>query len=123
MNETGKKLVENFSKKRPKLFNNALKSDISSDKKGIYYLWGLIGCVLGFGDNIEDSAKKILKYANEAMTKKGPRIDYKLEGNNLNPLWAIRTAMSFNLAGVDNYLISYGVIESFAEFLSIHMNK
>jgi hypothetical protein len=118
MNETGKKLVENFSKKRPELFNNALKSDISSDKKGIYYLWGLIGCVLGFGDNIEDSAKKILKYANEAMTKKGPRIDYKLESNNLNPLWAIRTAMSFNLAGVDNYLISYGVIESFAEFLS-----
>jgi hypothetical protein len=118
MNDSGKKLIENFSKKRPELFDNALKSDISSDKKGIYYLWGLIGCVLGFSDNIEESAKKVLKYANEAMTKKGPRIDYKLEGNNLNPLWAIRTAMSFNLAGVDNYLISYGIIESFAEFLS-----
>jgi len=26
--------------------------------------------------------------------------------------------MSFNLAGVDNYLLSYGVVESFAEFLS-----
>ncbi|MEO1923492.1 MAG: hypothetical protein ABGX25_03110 [Nautiliaceae bacterium] len=118
MNETGKKLIENFSKKRPELFEKALNADIKSNKKGIYYLWGLIGSVLGFADNVEESAAKLLKYANEAMTKKGPRIDYKLESNNLNPLWAIRTAMSFNLAGVDNYLISYGVIESFAEFLS-----
>jgi len=118
MNETGKKLIENFSKKRPELFEKALNADIESPKKGIYYLWGLIGCVLGFDDNIKGAAEKLLKFANEAMTKKGPRIDYKLESNNLNPLWAIRTAMSFNLAGVDNYLISYGVIESFAEFLS-----
>jgi hypothetical protein len=118
MNETGKKLVSNFSQKRPELFENALKADISSDKKGIFYLWGLIGIVLGLDNNIKNAAQKLLKYANEAMTKKGPRIDYKLESNNLNPLWAIRTAMSFNLAGVDNYLLSYGVVESFAEFLS-----
>ncbi|WP_456470224.1 hypothetical protein [Caminibacter sp.] len=118
MNETGKKLIENFSKKRPELFEKALNVNIKNNKKGIYYLWGLIGIVLGFADNVEEAAIKLLKYANEAMTKKGPRIDYKLEGNNLNPLWTIRTAMSFNLAGVDNYLISYGVIESFAEFLS-----
>jgi hypothetical protein len=118
MNETGKKLIENFSKKAPNLFENALNSDISTSKNGIFYLWGLIGIVLGFGKNIEEAAKKLLKYANEAMTKKGPRIDYKVENNELNPLWAIRTAMSFHLAGVDNYLLSYGVIESFAEFLS-----
>ena len=118
MNETGKKLIANFSKKEPELFENALKADISTDKTGIYYLWGLIGTVLGFGNNIDESAEKLLKYANEAMTKKGPRIDYKVENNELNPLWAIRTAMSFHLAGIDDYLLSYGVIESFAEFLS-----
>jgi hypothetical protein len=33
-------------------------------------------------------------------------------------LWAIRTAISFKLAGVDDNLICYGVIESFAEFLN-----
>jgi len=118
MNETGPKLIKNFKEKRPELFENALNADISSDKKGIYYLWGLIGIVLGLAQNIDDGFEAILKYSNEAMTKKGPRIDYKMEGNNLNPLWAIRTAMSFNLAGVDNYLLSYGVVESFAEFLS-----
>jgi hypothetical protein len=41
-----------------------------------------------------------------------------MDGKNLNPLWAIRTAMSFKLAGVDDFLISFGVIESFAEFLN-----
>ncbi len=118
MNDTGKKLVSNFKNKRNELFVNALNADISSSTNGIYYLWGLIGNVLGFGNDIKTSAEMLLKYANEAMTKKGPRIDYKVQNNILDPLWAIRTAMSFNLAGVDDYLISFGVIESFAEFLS-----
>ncbi len=118
MNESGAKLIKNFKEKRDNLFLNAINCDIKSEKKGIYYLWGLIGIVLGLGKNIDEGFKAILKYSSEAMAKKGPRIDYKMSDNNLNPLWAIRTAMSFNLAGVDDYLISFGVIESFAEFLS-----
>ena len=118
MNETGKKLIKNFKEKRANLFENALNSDIKSNKKGIYYIWGLIGIILGEAKNIDEGYSAILKLSTEAMTKKGPRIDYKMDKNNLNPLWAIRTAMSFNLAGVDNYLLSYGVVESFAEFLS-----
>ncbi len=118
MNESGKKLVENFVNKRASLFNHAISCDISSKSKGIYYLWGLVGILLGLGDDVESGVRELLKRANEAMTKKGPRIDYKFDGNNLNPLWTIRTAMSFNLAGVDEYLLSYGVVESFAEFLS-----
>jgi hypothetical protein len=74
--------------------------------------------LLGFGDNIDEGFNGILKYANSAMTKKGPRIDYKMKDKNLDPLWAVRTVMSFKLAGVDDYLLSFGVIESFAEFLT-----
>jgi len=118
LDETGKKLIQNFSKREPELLNNALNSDIKTDYKGIYFVWGLIGCVLGFGNNIENSAKKLLELANDALTKKGPRIDYKLKDKNLDATWAIRTAMSFKLAGVDDNLIAYGVIESFAEFLN-----
>ena len=118
LDESGKKLIKNFSTKEPKLFENALNSDLKTDYKGIYFVWGLIGCVLGFGKNIENSAKKLLELANDALTKKGPRIDYKLKDKNLDATWAIRTAMSFKLAGVDDNLISYGVIESFAEFLN-----
>jgi len=118
LDENSKKLVENYSKKEPELFNNALNSDLKSDYQGIYFVWGLIGCVLGFGNNIEESAKKVIELANDALTKKGPRIDYKLKDKNLDATWAIRTAMSFKLAGVDDNLIAYGVIESFAEFLN-----
>jgi hypothetical protein len=118
MNETGEKLVENFAKKEPELFENAINANLETKKQGIAYLWGLIGIVLGFADNITEAHKKLLEYANSAMAKKGPRIDYKMKDKNLDPLWAIRTAMSFKLAGVDNYLLSFGVLESFAEFLS-----
>ena len=118
MNETGKKLIKNFKEKRPELFEHAINSNIDSEKKGIFYLWGLLGILLNLADNIDDGFENIIKYANEAMTKKGPRIDYKMDKNNLNPLWVIRTVMSFNLAGVDNYVLSFGVVESFAEFLS-----
>jgi hypothetical protein len=118
MNETGEKLVENFAKKEPELFENAINANLETKKQGIAYLWGLIGIVLGFADNIEQAHKKLLEYANSAMAKKGPRIDYKMKDKNLDPLWAIRTAMSFKLAGVDNYLLSFGALESFAEFLS-----
>jgi len=118
IDETGKKLISNFSKKEPELFNNALDSNIESEYQGIYYIWGLIGCVLGFGKDIKTSAEKLLTLANEALTKKGPRIDYKLKDKNIDATWAIRTSMSFKLAGVDDNLIAYGVIESFAEFLN-----
>ena len=99
-------------------FMNALNPDLTTQKQGIAYLWGLIGIILGFDQNIDKAYDKLIEYSNDALTKKGPRIDYKMEEKNLNPLWAIRTAMSFKLAGVDNYLISFGVIESFAEFLN-----
>ena len=75
IDETGKKLVQNFKNKQPELFANALESNLKSDYKGVYYLWGLIGCVLGFDANIQASAKRLLQLSNEALTKKGPRID------------------------------------------------
>jgi hypothetical protein len=118
LDESGKKLIKNYSTKQPELFENALNSDLNTDYKGIYFVWGIIGCVLGFGKNIEESAKKVIELANDALTKKGPRIDYKLKDKNLDATWAIRTAMSFKLAGVDDNLICYGVLESFAEFLN-----
>ncbi len=118
MDETGPKLIANYSKKNPELFNKIINLDLITEKKGIAYLWGLIGIILGFSDDIDNGYKKVLEFANSAMAKKGPRIDYKMKDKNLNPLWAIRTAMSFKLAGVDGYLLSYGIVESFAEFLT-----
>jgi hypothetical protein len=118
MDETGPKLIKNYMKKENQKFMNALDANLTTQKQGIAYLWGLIGIILGFDTNIDKAYNKLMEYSNSALTKKGPRIDYKMDGKNLNPLWAIRTAMSFKLAGVDDFLISFGVIESFAEFLN-----
>lgn len=118
MNETGEKLINNYLKNNENIFKKALNASFETKKKGVAYLWGVIGVILGFDNNIDGAYEKLINYATSAMSKKGPRIDYKSEKNVLNPLWAIRTAMSFRLAGVDDYLLSYGIIESFAEFLS-----
>jgi hypothetical protein len=54
--------------------------------------------------------------------ERGPRIDYKLINRDgkahFDPLMSIRTAMSFKLAGVDQLSLSYGMIESFIEFIN-----
>jgi len=63
MNETGKKLIKNFKEKRNELFNHALNCDIKSEKRGIYYLWGLVGILLNLADNIDDGFKRILEYS------------------------------------------------------------
>ena len=60
--------------------------------------------------------------ATSFLGTKGPRIDYKLKSIDskvyLDPLMTIRTAMSFRLAEVDQLTLSYGVVESFVEFIS-----
>ncbi len=54
--------------------------------------------------------------------KSGPRIDYKVistdEGYQLDMRLAIRSAMSFKLAGLDDYLLSFGFIDSLADFIA-----
>ncbi|WP_456449814.1 hypothetical protein [Hydrogenimonas sp.] len=68
---------------------------------------------------MSEASKRLLDNAAAFKGKKGPRIDYKLkEGRKLDPLWSVRTAMSFRLAGVDDLTLSFGVVESFSEFLS-----
>ncbi|GAB0172181.1 hypothetical protein NHP164001_01940 [Helicobacter trogontum] len=68
--------------------------------------------------NIESSA---LIYANRCVRDRGPRIDYKLirQGDSIVLDYArlLRSVMSFQLAGVENELICYGVIDSLAEFI------
>ena len=53
---------------------------------------------------------------------RGPRIDYKIteEDSNISiqPLKIVQSAISFKLAGIDHLTLSYGIVESFIEFLS-----
>ncbi len=119
MDETGTRLLANFKKSFSERLERLKDCAIKDDGSSIMTLFGVIGAILGFGDDNIESAKRLLSNAEEFKGKKGPRIDYKLkEERNLDPLWSIRTAMSFKLAGVDDLTLSFGVVESFSEFLS-----
>jgi hydrogenase maturation factor HypF (carbamoyltransferase family) len=71
---------------------------------------------------VKRSAEKLLEYSLSFKGKKGPRIDYKLkryeDKPTLDTLKVIKTSMSFALAGIDLPTLSFGIIESFAEFVS-----
>lgn len=128
-NETGNKLVENFKNKFPQHFETI--SAIVFDEKdfNVYKLWGIVSIVLGYSKekNLAASAKILEESASSFLGTKGPRIDYKLKSIEnkvyLDPLMTIRTAMSFKLAQVDQLTLSYGVIESFVEFVSTQLDE
>lgn len=128
-NETGKKLVENFKNKFPQHFETI--SAIVFDEKdfNVYKLWGIVSIILGYSKekNLAASAKILEENASSFLGTKGPRIDYKLKSIEnkvyLDPLMTIRTAMSFKLAQVDQLTLSFGVIESFVEFVSSQLDE
>ena len=123
---TSAKLVKNYRAKF------GYMSDLEFDFEGmgdIYKLWGVVSIVLGFyaGTNVKNAAKILCDSAYSFKGKKGPRIDYKLiredDKPRLDSLKVIKTAMSFRLAGLDAPTLSFGVMESFAEFVSNIMDE
>ncbi|WP_314150621.1 hydrogenase [Sulfurimonas sp.] len=128
-NETGEKLVENFKNKFPEHFETISAIVFDEKEFNVYKLWGIVSIILGYfkEKNLAKSAKILEESASSFLGTKGPRIDYKLKsiGNKvyLDPLMTIRTAMSFKLAQVDQLTLSYGVIESFVEFISTQLDE
>ncbi len=120
-NKTSAKLISNFTTKFPDYYKGELKFDKIGD---IYKLWGVIAIVLGMqkDGNVQKATKKLIDYSLSFKGKKGPRIDYKLKRYEKKPtldtLKTIKTSMSFALAGIDSPTLSFGIMESFAEFVS-----
>ncbi len=120
--ENSKKLVSNYKAKFPSF----CKGDMVFDQKmgDIYKLWGAASLLLGYekSGDVKKAAKILTGYAHRFKGKKGPRIDYKLIQTDNKPkldgLKMLKTAMSFRLAGIDEMTLSFGVVESFAEFIS-----
>ncbi len=115
------KLVENFITKFPDFYKNEFKF---SKMGSIYKIWGIISIILGIQNDgdMQKGSEKLIKYAASFKGKKGPRIDYRLKKDKnklkLDYLKVIKTAMSFRIAGIDLETLSFGVMESFAEFAS-----
>ena len=123
---TSAKLVKNYRAKFGYMSDVEFDMETTGD---IYKLWGVVGIVLGFydGANVKNAAKALCESAYSFKGKKGPRIDYKLAREDdkpkLDTLKVIKTAMSFRLAGLDMPTLSFGVMESFAEFVSGLMDE
>ncbi len=121
--ESGKKLIENYISKFPKHCENILNLSFDKNYFNIHELWGIMSIILNFSSssNLDIASNVLQNNSISFLGNRGPRIDYKVIKNknttSLNYLMIIRSAMSFKLAGIDDLTLSYGVIESFAEFL------
>ncbi|UPT78470.1 hypothetical protein MN086_04800 [Sulfurovum sp. XGS-02] len=128
MDEGGMRLVNNYKKTFPGLYEKIEKLEFIShmETNGIMRIWALAAVFIGLyeGDDMRRSCETLEATAIEFSGKSGPRIDYKVigteEGYQLDPRLAIRSAMSFKLAGLDDYLLSFGFIDSLVDFLAKH---
>jgi hypothetical protein len=127
--ENGGKIVRNYKKAFPEHFERIIQIAFEDPQFNIYRLWGVVAIVLELTDSEDpmEAAAVLERNTMLFLGTKGPRIDYKLhneEGKvHLDPLMTIRTAMSFRLAGVDPLTLSFGVMESFCEFLANEMDQ
>ncbi|WP_297813374.1 protein hydE [uncultured Helicobacter sp.] len=126
LNLTTQSLLKNFSSHSPRLIQTleSLPKD-SILSHNLLDLLGMCGVLLHLGkvQNLQDSAYAVIECARKFLGKKGPRIDFRLERNQegevfLNTLQTLRSVMSFKLAGVENELLCYGILDSLAEFFA-----
>jgi hypothetical protein len=126
MDERGMRLVDNFKKTFPDLYDTIEQVEFKSNinTSDITKIWSIAAVFIGLyeDDDALESCEKLESTAIEFSGKSGPRIDYKVisteEGYQLDPRLAIRSAMSFKLAGLDDYLLSFGFIDSLADFIA-----
>lgn len=126
MDEGGMRLVQNFKNTFPELHEKIEQQEFKThtDISDLTKLWSMAAVFIGLyeGDDALTSCEVLETTAIEFGGKSGPRIDYKVistdEGYQLDLRLAIRSAMSFKLAGLDDYLLSFGFIDSLADFIA-----
>ncbi|MDA3042663.1 MULTISPECIES: hypothetical protein [unclassified Campylobacter] len=110
--ETGAKLLANFSANASLDYARA-NADFSEVKPSFYGYFELLSRVI-FGKD----AQYLLECAGEFLGEKGMKLDFELKENgDFNFAKTLRSAMSYKLAGVDDKVLSYGVIDTLARFI------
>jgi hypothetical protein len=123
----GATLISNYKNKFPNLYKKI--ADVQFDTLNMYQLWGVLAIILDFTptQNIQEASKILEENALLFLGERGPRIDYKLIKTNnitsIDALMIIRSAISYKLADIDNLSLSFGIVESFAEFISTQMDS
>ncbi len=119
--EKASRMLKNYATKFPNFYARILElSNHNLGGANLLDFFQILGFVLGYSEDF--CAQSVISLAKECLRPKGPRIDYKiLKGDSfkmaLNFSKVMHSAMSFRLAGVENEILSLGILDSLAEFL------
>lgn len=119
--EKASRMLQNYETKFPNFYARILElSRYHLGGANLLDFFQILGFVLGYSEDF--CAQSVISLAKECLRPKGPRIDYKILKNDsfkmaLNFSKIMHSAMSFRLAGVENEILSLGILDSLAEFL------
>ncbi len=119
--EKASRMLKNYETKFPDFYARFL--ELSKHQLGganLLDFFQILGFVLGYSEDF--CTQSVISLAKECLRPKGPRIDYKILKDDslkmaLNFSKIMHSAMSFRLAGVENEILSLGILDSLAEFL------
>ncbi|WP_139534665.1 protein hydE [Helicobacter pylori] len=119
--EKASRMLQNYATKFPDFYVRiAGLSKYNLGGANLLDFFCILGFVLGYSEDF--CAQSVISLAKECLRPKGPRIDYKILKDDslkmaLNFSKIMHSAMSFRLAGVENEILSLGILDSLAEFL------
>ncbi|MBH0307034.1 protein hydE [Helicobacter pylori] len=119
--EKASRMLENYATKFPDFYARVLElSQYNLGGTNLLDFFQILGFVLGYSEDF--CTQSVIPLAKECLRPKGPRIDYKILKDDslkmaLNFSKIMHSAMSFRLAGVENEILSLGILDSLAEFL------
>ncbi len=115
------RMLQNYATKFPDFYARIVElSQYNLGGANLLDFFRILGFVLGYSEDF--CAQSVIPLAKECLRPKGPRIDYKILKDDslkmaLNFSKIMHSAMSFRLAGVENEILSLGILDSLAEFL------
>ncbi|MUV09078.1 protein hydE [Helicobacter pylori] len=119
--EKASRMLQNYATKFPDFYARIVElSNHNLGGTNLLDFFRILGFVLGYSEDFHSHS--VISLAKECLRPKGPRIDYKILKDDslkmtLNFSKIMHSAMSFRLAGVENEILSLGILDSLAEFL------
>ncbi|MGN8532325.1 protein hydE [Helicobacter pylori] len=119
--EKASRMLQNYATKFPDFYARIVElSNHNLGGANLLDFFRILGFVLGYNEDFHSHS--VISLAKECLRPKGPRIDYKILKDDslkmaLNFSKIMHSAMSFRLAGVENEILSLGILDSLAEFL------
>ncbi len=119
--EKASRMLQNYATKFPDFYARIVElSKYNLGGANLLDFFQILGFVLGYSEDF--CVQSVISLAKECLRPKGPRIDYKILKDDslkmaLNFSKIMHSAMSFRLAGVENEILSLGILDSLAEFL------